>query len=200
MHSYYQVGTPSSYVQAIGWSQSDSYSNVNVSASVGSLDGDSRAVSAYLSTGLGPASDAPVAMANVTVASFASSGAIIPVTLFSGLTLGPGTYYLTLFGDLTATIAWAAASAVTVAPDASLAGQYSAGGLFGSVNPANPWQSTFVSQPIDFFFYDPKGFTVTGILTAAVPEPSTLAPAIIVFAILGVRRSTNFASRKLRKN
>ena len=71
---------------------------------------------AYLTTALGLTTGAPVASATVTVLSFASSGDITPARLFSGITLGPGNYYLTLFDvDPTADVAWAGANSVTTA-------------------------------------------------------------------------------------
>jgi hypothetical protein len=182
--SWYEVGTAFNYVEAIGWNQTDAYSAVSISALVGSLDSSSETVLAYLTTALGPTAGPPVASATLTVPSFASAGDITPAMLFSGLALGPGNYYLTLFDvNPTANVAWAGASSVTTASDASLVGQYISGTGYGTVNETNPWQSTFVAQPIDYFFYDPKGFTVTGTPAGAVPEPGTL---VLTSAVIGL--------------
>jgi hypothetical protein len=193
--SYYEVGTTFDYVEAIGWNQTDAYGDVSISALVGSLDSSSEIVVAYLTTALGPTAGTPLASATVTVPPFALPGDITPTQLFSGLTLGPGSYYLTLFdADPIANVAWARASSVTTAFDASLAGQYIAGTEYGAVNLTSPWQSTFTAQPIHFFSYDLKGFTVTGALSGAVPEPGTLAltGAIIVLLLRGVARKTRW--------
>lgn len=85
----------SNRVDMAAWSQTNLYSDVNVSAE---LDGDGGAISgtAYLVTQVGPGTTTAnqIASANFTVSTLPFEPDL--TTLFSGLTLGPGSYYLVI--------------------------------------------------------------------------------------------------------
>jgi len=177
----FRVGGPNSQVEAMSWTQSGAYTGVSISALVGSIDGSSETVSAYLTTSVGPGAGAPIATSSVTVASFANEGAIAPAALFSGLTLNAGSYYLTLFNPNTTgnvNLRWARGTAVAFGAGVSGNGEYFSNATNGVPNTANPWQSTFVTSGL----YD-NGFTVTG---TTVPEPGSLLLVSSALVTLGV--------------
>jgi uncharacterized protein (TIGR03437 family) len=91
------LGGAAGVAYAVGWSQTKTYSNVAVSAKLfyggafqGSTSGNFKA---YLSTSIGPGA---VALATQSVAIPASATTPVSYTIFSGLTLTPGTYYVTI--------------------------------------------------------------------------------------------------------
>ncbi len=91
------VGGADGVAYVVGWSQTKTYSNVSISAKLfyagafkGSTSGNFKA---YLSTSIGPGA---VALATQAGAIPTSATAPATYTVFSGLTLGPGTYYLTI--------------------------------------------------------------------------------------------------------
>lgn len=75
------------------WSQTDLYSNVSVKAE---LDGNGTAINgtAYLMTQVGPGTTTANQIASADFAVTALPFGPDLTTLFTGLTLGPGTYYL----------------------------------------------------------------------------------------------------------
>jgi len=170
--SSFRVGGVYSQVETISWTQTGTYTGVTISALVGSVDGSSETVNAYLTDAIGPSAGSPIATASVTVPSFATIGGITEATLFSGLTLGPDSYYLTLFNPDTTgrvNIQWALGSSTTFGNGVSGNSEYYANTNpnIGSPNTASPWQSVFLTSAL---YSD--GFTVAG---TATPEPSTFA-------------------------
>src|SRR5579885_470695 len=87
-----------------GWTASQAYSDVSISAEVGSppnpftLLPRSSQITAYLTTRIGPAETVGDQIASVT---FTTSTEAELRTLFTGLSLAPGTYYLALTGAYT---------------------------------------------------------------------------------------------------
>jgi hypothetical protein len=93
----------SSSVVATSWSQSKSYVGVSIAALVDSaIVGQTPTANAYLTTRIGPGTTTADEIAHTqftvptggTVCSPASCGAM--VTLFTGLSLGPGNYFVTM--------------------------------------------------------------------------------------------------------
>src|SRR5262249_51301786 len=86
----------------VGWSQTQTYLNVSITARLfygGSFQGCPPGnVHAFLSPSIGPGS---VAFASQAIAIPFSATAPATITLFTGLTLGPGKYYLTIAGAST---------------------------------------------------------------------------------------------------
>ena len=88
----------------VSWTQTNAYRDVNVGARLYSL-ALADPGTAYLMTRIGPGT---TAAEEVAVASFTFPNAQFPsaVLLFSGLTLGPGTYYLIVAGGTSFWSAW----------------------------------------------------------------------------------------------
>jgi len=176
----FRVGGPNSQVETMSWTQSGSYAGVSISALVGSEDGNPETVTAYLTTAVGPAAGTPITSATVSIPSVANDSAITPTTLFSGLTLTPGSYYLTLFNSDTTgnvNVRWARGTTATFGPGVSANGEFFANATSGTPNTTNPWQSTFATSNL----YD-NGFSVNG---TPVPEPSTFVMASMSVVALG---------------
>jgi hypothetical protein len=97
------LGDPTTgIVTAVSWSQTSGYSNVTISAALDDLDGPTLTqFAAYLTTSIGPGTTAAqqIATANVTAPQVGSPTATL-TTIFTGLTLPPGTYYLTIYGSV----------------------------------------------------------------------------------------------------
>jgi hypothetical protein len=182
----FRIGGPASQVETISWTQSTGYTSVSISALVGSIDGSPRSVTAYLTSAIFPGAPAPIATTVFSVPSFANEGAITLATIFSGLTLGPGNYYLTLFnGDTTgsANIRWARAP-LSFGTLVAANGEFLSNSTNGTPNTTDPWRSVFVASA----FYD-NGFQVLG---TPVPEPSTLTLGtglLAIFALVARRAS-----------
>lgn len=140
---------------SVGWTQTGTYSNVSISADV-NLCGTG---SSFLTTQVG---------AGTTVANEIASGIFTGpsncgsnpfpswVTMFTGLTLGPGTYFLTLNGDafgggwrFDSSIAPALGSGVTAA-----------GESWGWCDPANTYETCSGYAPADTVFVEPLGLRV----------------------------------------
>src|SRR5437016_13876167 len=99
-----------SSIVSTSWSQSKAYTGVSIAALVDSaIVGQTPAADAYLTTriGAGTTTADEIAHARFTVpaqlpvCSAASCGAF--VTLFTGLSLGPGTYFVTMGPDALST-------------------------------------------------------------------------------------------------
>jgi hypothetical protein len=164
----FEVGTSKQQAEVMGWSQSIAYGDVRISAFLG----DSRVgstVTAYLTSAIGPGAGLPIATSTVSIAQ--TTGLPASTELFSGLTLEPGSYFLTLYNfDLsTATDpAWYRGASVAFGPGITANGEFYANNHGdGTVDPVNPWRSTFKTSPL----YD-SAFIVTG---TVVPEPSAMA-------------------------
>lgn len=180
----FQIGGSTRQVEMMSWRQDSTVSQVEITARVGSIDGNSRSIRADLTDASGPSAGGPIATATVTVASFSSIGDITPTTLFSGLTLRAGQYFLTLFNEDTASdvdIRWARGSTVVFAGGVSANGEIFANtDGYGSPDVSQPWKSILITSP----YYD-NAYTVTG--TPAVPEPSGLVLWGIAAAVLIAR-------------
>ena len=93
------LGGQFSNVVAASWTQATSFSNITINASLVSIDDSFRSGTAYLMKAIGsgttPLSEL-VAPAVFTVPVGSQFGPVPLTVLFSGLSLGPGTYYLVL--------------------------------------------------------------------------------------------------------
>lgn len=84
------------YAHEAGWSQTSGYTNVTITAEIDPGTGSGTSGTAYLMSQIGPGT---TTAQQIATASFSATGAAFtPVlnTLFTGLTLGPGNYYLVL--------------------------------------------------------------------------------------------------------
>lgn len=83
-----------------GWGQNQGYSNVTISAPLNDLGGSFPNFTAYLTKAIGAGTTAAQEIAHATIAAPNVSTATTTFqTIFSGLTLPPGNYYLTIYGD-----------------------------------------------------------------------------------------------------
>jgi hypothetical protein len=162
---------PLSTEQALGvsWSQGSEYTSVTISAQLEALGGTTQTGEAYLTTALGTGTTTNDEVASVAF-SFPASQSY--VTLFSGLDLPAGTYYLSLVDTSSSGGAgWIVSKSPTVQSGNgdSFYQEY----LFATP-PATYFPSTAVTVAND----TPPNFSVTG---TEVPEPS----AGLCFALSG---------------
>jgi len=163
------------YNAEAGWSLSNTFDNVAITAEIDPGTDSGGSGTAYLMTQIGPGTT----VANqIGTATFTASGPAFTAqlnTLFTGLALGPGNYYLVLSSP--DGLGWEAADAgasVVTAPGVSLL----------SLN------STYPSGPAGYApagdFSSPLGnnpeFTVTG---SPVPEPGGVALLCTILLGLG---------------
>ena len=172
-----------------GWSQSSTFTGVTIALPLadltmgGPISGTEGTV--YLTNQIGPGT---TAANNVAVPTSVSglSALFSPTTLFTGLTLGPGNYYLVLVPTVATATSNSMTSegtstpplATTLAPgvaDLGLGVSFSV----AAFPPASPLSGP-PPVPTNSFI------TVTG--TAATPEPSTLVLAFTAIAGLLIRR------------
>jgi hypothetical protein len=158
------IGADHVQVLYASWTQSASFSNVSISA----LLAGTGTASAYLTTQIGPGTDAGDVVASTTF----PFGPPLLTTLFSGLSLGPGTYYLVIggTGDIGS---WYGTTTPVVTTGAGVTA-----GTFGFCAPEND-ECDFAFGPASPFLAllpeTPLQFLVTEV--AGVPEPATAATA-----------------------
>jgi hypothetical protein len=149
------------------WTQTGAYTGVTISANL--IGGAGKTATAYLMNQIGPGTTA----LNEVTAPFLISDSIAAstsITLFSGLTLSAGTYYLLIDGtNAPNPLGWPGTISPTYTEDGGVSGVQELGvsGTEASFSPA----STFSTTSTAVFF------TVTGTpgATSTAPEPGTLA-------------------------
>ncbi len=163
------------------WSQSVTYNNVSISAYLFNVGpGGPATGTAYLTNQIGPGTTAANEVTgpfNITIAS--TSSTLTP--LFSGLTLGPGNYFLTI--RPTFNLEW---------DDGTAAAVRSLG--FGVTQSANPNMNQGAianyAPASSFTLNGQLLYTVTGDLaeTNSVPEPASAALALAGLGLLAYAR------------
>jgi hypothetical protein len=171
------------------WSQTGTYADVSIWASLtGSLDGGHG--TAYLTDALGPGTTAAGHLLAISSYSLPPTGPGFGtnVALFSGLRLGPGTYYLTLWNECLFTCQTGGIWDIANPTPAILAAGVSDNGgkISHGINSAFPPASDF---SIDTHFV----YTVTGTPAATVPEPST---SLLIALAVGGRALYNGQRRR----
>lgn len=160
---------------AMSWSQSLSYTGVDVQAVLLNASGGNATFTAWLTDQIGPGTTNTPADVIATASFVVASGTDGLVSIFSGLTLGPGTFFLVLVSDVSSFVG-ARVGGGTIVTDAG-----------ASLNPPLFASSPPAFAPSDTFNAHTLGqnlFTVTG---NVVPEPSTFVLAGLAFAAVGLR-------------
>jgi len=203
------IGTPGdsggiypSQFLATSWTATGSYSNVSISAEVGDYICAitncgityTSTIDAYLTTAIGPSraiSNAPFTGPQETVADQIAVGTVTVGpsagpewdTLFSGLSLAPGTYFLVLANG-TGSDYWfgtngqGGAITTTTGTGVTFDGEYASGSIFGAINGSNPPDSDWSGPSVGDFGLS---FQVTGDPSSGsgsgspVPEPSSIS-------------------------
>ena len=104
-----------------GWTQTNTYNTVSVSAKLTSNGEPNQTGRAYLTTQIGPGTSPDQ---QVAYAEFTFPIPVTKVTLFQGLLLRPGTYYLSIIGDSSWGSCWveSATNVITATGVTSLGG------------------------------------------------------------------------------
>jgi len=179
----------SDQVLAASWtSATQAYSNVTVDVTLYGISTDGSTVDAFLTDNIGSSATSADVLASNTFA-YSSGSQDETFTVFSGLTLGTGTYYLVLYDPGTLGGGWWGTSpspTQDTAPGVTIAADEFA--MTSDVNATNPYASTFgvPDRPLGLHY------SVTGDLASPVPEPSSeivLASMFVGAAVFQIRRA-----------
>jgi hypothetical protein len=185
----------SSSIAATSWSQTNAYADVSIAALVDSaVVGQTPTADAYLTTEIGPGTTVADEIARsrfmvpavLPICSANACGAY--VTLFSTLSLGPGTYFVTMGPDPSSigTVGWFPALNPTVVTDTGVSEGAS---FFASAANIYPPASAFTVSP---FAMD---FIVTGTaVSIAEPDTATMISFAALFIVLA--RAVRARSRR----
>jgi hypothetical protein len=173
----------SSAFQVVSWTQTETFTSVSIEAQLKSNLPTQSTGTAYLSNDIGPGAGSGNLLDTFAVSTNNNAdGVLIP--LFSGLTLGPGTYYLSLLGN--GGLYWTEAGS----PVQTLNGATQGPDLISTGPIGTPAISTgFNDSTTGHLLFQVSG---TPAVSTATPEPSTI---VLLVACLG---SMVFA-RRLRK-
>lgn len=193
------------------WSQSESYTDVSIVALLDSFSvGQTPSGFAFLTTRVGPGTTTSdeIARTRFTVPATLPVCSIFPpfgacgayVTWFSGLTLGPGNYFLTMTTDRSSSntvVGWhpALPNLFTVI---KASGVNEAGAFYSTSPDAYPPASPFTEE-ISFGGPTLMIFTVTGTSITAIPEPTT-AMLIGISAFLVIIRGSQENPRHVQSH
>lgn len=178
------VGGAINQFLAVSWTQTGTFTDVVISALIGTNNPNVNQGTAWLTQSIGPgaAPGSELAQSAVTFPVFGSTSTM----LFSGVTLTPGTWYLVLSAPTSATtLGWrngdgtpVTGNGVTMGETMLTLGQFA--------NPAYAPASNFVG------FYPSLAFSVEGReVPATVPEPASLmltGCGLLTFARIAYRR------------
>jgi MYXO-CTERM domain-containing protein len=165
------LGTSDHNIEGQEWTQALSYSNVSVTADVGTFS-SAGTIEAYLTNQVGPGTTAANVIAFTTVP--VSSSTAQDITIFSNLSLSAGTYYLILTaptndfdfweGSFSGSATTTTGPGVTAGSIRYIATTFNGGGA----NAAFPPSSTFQDDNDPFLLMSVDGTTTT-------PEPTSAA-------------------------
>lgn len=181
------IGIQSNDPEGISWTQTGSYTDVTISAFLSSLaNGGGGTGTVYLTNQIGPGTTIANQIAVTTVSGVANDPATA-TSLFSGLDLGPGTYYLITASNLGGGgLGWNQYAGTAAIPGISGTNNFDE---LAEAEAAYPPASSFFARDGNQF-----DFEVTGDL-AATPEPSTLV--LLGTGLLGIARMARRKSLSL---
>jgi hypothetical protein len=166
---------------AASWTATGAYTNVSIAATL-TANAAAYPVTAYLTTAIGPSETVADQIATSTVS--ISGAGLEQYTFFSGLSLGPGTYYLVLDSDAGFGVAfWSRVPSgigphtITTASGVTYNDDYEADFYSTGVDELNPPDSPFQAEG-DLGL----NFQVTGDTVSPVPEPSSIGLVLIGMA------------------
>jgi hypothetical protein len=183
-------------IQAVSWTQTGTYTDVTIGAGLAADNGLSEATgTAYLMTEIGPGTTAglPEEIASGPVTVSGNPGLNNMTTVFSSLSLGPGTYYLVIDPssvNLADSLVWDAAGMPFQVLASGVSGV--AGFAGASTSASFPPANTFTTED------ETPIFSVTGTLSkapvTATPEPS--ATILLACGIAGLVVARKIAVRR----
>lgn len=179
----------SNQAQTAGFTTSQTYTNLTISAF---LSGPAaQTYNAYLTTAIGPGTTVASQVATLSQ-NFPGFSPASVTPIFTGLTLAPNTYYLTIFNPATTNGAWSSTNApvVVTAPGA-----------------ANTFSGYFITNDQPLLYPPAAGFAnlnsqaqtlLYTVATLEIPEPSTLCLVISALLLcLVIRRRSAKHNRPL---
>ncbi len=152
----------------MSWTLPQAYTNVEISAYVYTVDSNYTNATAYLTTAVGPGSDPSTLIASSALTlPYMTSYPSPELTLFSGLNLNAGTYYLILAAPSEGgnVRGWLNGDSITTAPGVTVI-EKALIANWGWSNTSYPPASNFSGV-----YGGPLAFDITA---TAVPEPATL--------------------------
>jgi hypothetical protein len=180
------VGGPTNQMLAVSWTQTSTFTDVIIQALIFSNNPNFDEGTAWLTQSIGPGTSPGSELAQTAV-TFPVFGA--PTTLFSGVTLGPGTWYLILSSPVKAlNLGWwngngtpVTGAGVTMGETLLTAAQFA--------NDAYAPGSNFIGS------YPSLAFSVTGTeVPTTVPEPASLM--LTGCGLLGLARAAHRRARR----
>jgi hypothetical protein len=175
----------STVAPATSWTQSNTFSSVTIAATLfnnsPSSEGAAATGTAFLMTQIGAGTTTAQQIATAPVSTTATFATATPITIFSGLTLGPGTYFLVISATVPSganSLAWSSQTT----PATVVASGVTAGASFlpGTVA-AFPPASTFFNKG-RFLFYSALGILSGGTSTTAVGAPALSGWGMLLLA------------------
>jgi hypothetical protein len=172
-------GSATTAAAVVSWTQASAFTNVNVEAYLFGGGSPNEQYTAYLTNAIGPAATAvnniapPITNVSQT---FVAPAPGTPTTLFSGLSLGAGTYYLVIQSLNTSSggFMWESKAGLSPTFGAGVSGgQFylaSSDAAYGLLNAGFAPGSVF-AEP---FIGGSVMYTVTGEASSATPEPLSL--------------------------
>jgi hypothetical protein len=179
-------------IAAVSWTQTGSWSNVAIGANLTTSGFISVTGTAYLMNQVGGGTTAANEMTSPAPLSISGNpGLNSMTTIFSGLSLGPGTYFLVVVPDAGSGLAWG----LTGSPLQVLGSGITQNSDQTAATP-NPF------PPASAFSNDSNSriFSVTGTAGAApgVPEPSTVVMLLAGLSGLAVKARSRSRVRRVR--
>lgn len=158
----------------VSWTQNATYTNVAIQfLAIDTCGTASDSATVYLTkNSIGPGTTAPANEVAHNTVTFGTADGILPFTVLSGLTLGPGTYYLTFtegVNECGHLIAAVASPSVTGAAGVT-AGPFGGTGTIAAYPPASSFSALSLTTP----------FSVTGTSNSAPASVPALSPWALV--------------------